>query len=816
MVTMSIYFTTLHKVKQNNFFLLQNIFFLFPFQPIMYKIDIIGFSILGGVIMKFKKITSIALVVVMTAGLFSAAACKKTEPAVSEVPTSEVITSETSEPVSEEAPKGKEVTLATGDIVIDDHFDEGVGSWMTYSNGGDFSISNVDGELCVDIVNTGKLDYSCQVFRDEFTMFKDAVYEMQFDIHSDIDRLYQWRIQINGGDYHAYVEETEQEIGPEVKHVCTEFTMEEDSDPAPRFCFNLGLQGDLEQETAHKVYIDNIVLTVKDASNAIAPEPLPDPVPVRVNQIGYESIGPKFFVTKYRPGVTEFTVHNADTDAVVYTGKFPADPTFSTAADEQSLQGEFSDLKDKGTYYINVDGVGKSYNFIIGDNIYADAYKDVVRLLTLQRCGMEMDAKLAGDFAHPICHTEVATIYGTAKTKDVSGGWHDAGDYGRYVVAGAKTIKDLFLSYNECEAARGDDYDIPESGNGVPDILDEARYELEFFLKMQDDNGGVYHKVSTAVFCEEVMPEEDTEPLIISPISTAATGDFAAVMAEASVIYKDYDAAFAGKCLDAAKKAYGYLEKNAMNDKTGFVNPEDITTGEYPDPKVKDEYFWACVELFLATGDSKYEDKALEVQKAGFPMGLGWADVGTYGAYDYLLYAKDKTGNTELTTALKSEMDKVSAKEKRGLKYDVYFISLGNGFPWGSNMTVANNAMYYQMMYNLYGDEELNFYANHALDYIFGVNPVGYCYVSGYGTVCPEHPHHRPSQSVGKAMPGMVAGGANSNPADPYATAVLMYRKNGKKYVDNATSFSTNEITIYWNSPVIYLLSYHAKLYDLD
>ena len=129
---------------------------------------------------------------------------------------------------------------------------------------------------------------------------------------------------------------------------------------------------------------------------------------------------------------------------------------------------------------------------------------------------------------------------------------------------------------------------------------------------------------------------------------------------------------------------------------------------------------------------------------------------------------------------------------------------------------ILNLAMFYQMMYNLYGDEELNFYANHALDYIFGVNPVGYCYVSGYGTVCPEHPHHRPSQAVGKAMPGMVAGGANSNPADPYATAVLMYRKNGKKYVDNATSFSTNEITIYWNSPAIYLLSYHAKLYDLD
>ncbi len=783
----------------------------------MYKIVIIGFSILGGVIMKFKKITSIALVLAMTAGLIStAAACKKTEPATSDVPTSEVLTSETSEPVSEETKATDQVTLATGDIVIDDHFDEGVGEWMTYSNGGTFSMENENGELAVTIENTGKLDYSVQIYRDGFAMFKDAVYEMQFDIHSDIERLAQWRIQINGGDYHAYVEEMDMPIGTETKHVCTEFTMEEDSDPAPRLCLNLGLQGDLEPETKHKIYVDNVVLTVKDASNAIAPEPLPDPNPVRVNQIGYEAIGPKVFVSKYKAGVTGFSVIDAATGKEVYTGSFPAEPTFSTSADESSVQGDFSDFMEKGTYYIKVDGIGESYEFTIGDNIYADAYKDVVRMLTLQRCGMALDSKLAGDYAHEACHTEVATIYGTAKTKDVSGGWHDAGDYGRYVVAGAKAVKDLFLSYNECEAARGDDFDIPESGNGVPDILDEARYELEFFLKMQDDNGGVYHKVTCAVFPEVVMPEEETDELIICPISTAATGDFAAVMAEASVIYKDYDAAFAGKCLDAAKKAYGYLEKNAMNDKTGFVNPDDITTGEYPDAKVKDEYFWACVELFLATGDSKYEDKAAEIAEAGFPMGLGWADVGTYGAYDYLMYAKKNTPNKALKDVLDTEMKKVGAKEQRGLKYDVYFISLGNAFPWGSNMTVANNAMFYQMMYNVYDDDFYNEYAIHGLDYLFGVNPVSYCYITGYGTVSPEHIHHRPSQYVGKPFPGMVVGGANSNPADPYANAVLMYRKNGKKYVDNETSFSTNEITIYWNSPAIYLLSYHAKLYDLD
>ena len=117
------------------------------------------------------------------------------------------------------------------------------------------------------------------------------------------------------------------------------------------------------------------------------------------------------------------------------------------------------------------------------------------------------------------------------------------------------------------------------------------------------------------------------------------------------------------------------------------------------------------------------------------------------------------------------------------------------------------------MVAEITDDEEYEYYASHGLDYLFGINPVGYCYVTGYGTLSPEHTHHRPSQVVGKSVPGMVVGGANSSPSDPYAKAVLSLRRNGKCYVDNASSYSTNEITIYWNSPAIYLLSLHEDEY---
>ena len=783
--------------------------------------------------MNWKKITSILLVASMTAGLLSFGACtKNTPPATSEGISEVPVTSE--QPQSSEVPAstGQEIKvgedgeyiegfgngLVNGTKIVDDHFEENVGEWGTYSNGGSFEINAVDGEMVVDIAKPGNLDYSVQVYRDGYSLNKGCVYDVEFDIHSDIDRVIQWRLQINGEDYHPYYQEDAMPIGPEVKHVKSSFTMEETSDPAPRFCFNLGKQGDLESTDSHKVYIDNVVITITDASNAMALEPLPVPIAIKTNQIGYEADGEKLFVVRYNADVKDFEVRKVDDDSVAYTGVLSEDYKNSPSGGGTMRYGDFSDFKEPGNYYIHVEGDGDSYPFIIGNDIYADAYVDVVRMLTLQRCGMELTKDIAGDFAHPECHTGIATVYGTNETKDVSGGWHDAGDYGRYVVPGAKTIADLFLSYRASEAVRGDDFNIPESGNGVPDILDEARYELEFFFKMQADNGGVYHKVTCAVFPETVMPEEETDELIICPISTTATGDFAAVMAMASDIYREYDAEFADKCLAAAKKAYEYMDANALNDKSGFINPEEVVTGEYPDAKNKDEFLWACVELFLATGDTKYEEKAAEIEDLGFNMGLGWADVGTYGTYDYLIYAKDNADkvNADLVTALTDDMMFYANKEMKALKDDVYFISLANNFPWGSNMTVANNAMFYHMVSEITDDDAFEFYSSHGLDYLFGINPVGYSYVTGYGTLYPDHTHHRPSQAIGKTVPGMVVGGANSSPSDPYAKAVLSLRKNGKCYVDNASSYSTNEITIYWNSPAIYLLSLHADEYADD
>ncbi|MBR6095196.1 MAG: glycoside hydrolase family 9 protein [Lachnospiraceae bacterium] len=752
--------------------------------------------------MKAKKILSIGLVTALTTSmLLAAGGCNR-------VVTPPEYPSETgSETPSEPEKKGG---LEDGSVVIDDNFDDGkYAGWGTYSaSGGSFKIGVEEGELFVDIASLGSLEYSVQVFKDGYPLSEGAVYTMEFDIRSDIERTLEWRHQINGGDYHAYYMEKDVAIGPETKHISVDWTMEDSSDPAPRLCFNLGAQGGLEGENPHKVYIDNVKLTVKDGSNALVPEELEPPVAIKVNQIGYLPDGEKVFTAPYDENVSEFTVKDASTGEVVYTGTLKDERLHSYSGDGSQRHGDFSDLREPGTYVISIEGYEDSYPFTIGENIYADVYKATVKMLTLQRCGTKVDKETGGVFLHRPCHMGEAVIYGTETKIDVSGGWHDAGDYGRYVVAGAKTVKDLFLAYTENEAATGDDFGIPESGNGVPDILDEARWELEFFLKMQADNGGVYHKVTCENFPGVVMPPDEIEQLVVCPISTTATGDFAAVMAEAYVIYKAIDADFANQCLDASKKAFAYMEKYAAADTEGFKNPEEIATGEYPDASNKDEFLWAAVELFLATGDNQYLQKAIEIEESGYSLGLGWASMGTYPAYDYLLYMKNGgEGSDRLQLNFMNRLTRIAKNDISLVEKDPYFVSLKDNYYWGSNMGIADNGIFYHMMYNLTGEEQYERYSKRAIDNLFGINPAGYCYVTGFGTHSPKHPHHRPSQKMGEAMPGMLVGGPDCYLEDPYAKAVLAGKRGGLCYIDNDSSYSTNEVTIYWNSPLIYLLS---------
>lgn len=761
-----------------------------------------------------KRLLSFMLILCMA--LFSTAC--GTKQTIAEMPETEMVSEEsvaeetvteeaTAEEMTEEEIDPAKQNIVGMNLLSNGDFTTGSENWGTYiTKGGVAEFTVVEGVGTFDIIATGAEDYAVQLYYDEFPLKVGGIYEFSFDMASDMPRTGSARIQLNGGDYKGYVEDTF-DITTEMQRYSYTFEMF-DTDPLPRLCFNLGTPKEMAEYTdRHKVMVDNIEVKLIDASNIFEEEVVDLSVDCNTNQVGFLPDAKKTVtISSANPG-TEFDVVD-ENGKVVYTGTLSEAYDDTLISGETLYYGEFTDFVTPGTYKIVSRDGAESYPFTIADDVYDDLLKDTFRMLYLQRCGMELAADLAGDFAHPECHTQEAVVYETGEVKEISGGWHDAGDYGRYVVPGAQTVQDLFMAFEDYpeiwNGPDADNMDIPESGNGIPDILDEARYELDWLIQMQDTvSGGVYHKITCLDFPEFVMPQEETDTLYLAPVSTAATADFAAVMAKSSDVYKEIDPEFADACLKAAMKAWGYLE--VTNNVSGFRNPDDILTGEYPDGQDKDERFWAAAELYKVTQEEKYKLHLEETMEKYILQGYGWAEMGSYGLHAYL--SMDESLQNPVYVEKIKQM--VAEKADRVLAFaqaDGYGAAIGT-YNWGSNLTICSNARQLIFAEELTGNPVYGDCAADQLQYLLGENALSYCYVTGYGSLSPVNAHHRPCIVTGKVMKGMVIGGPNQNLEDPFAKALLAEMPPAKCYLDNNQSFSTNEVTIYWNSPFIYYLS---------
>ncbi len=685
------------------------------------------------------------------------------------------------------------LNASAANIISNSTFDGNTSGWGIYKeSGGSATMSAKDGKLALNITSLGTVSHAVQLNYDIVPLYQNGKYHLSYEISSSVDRYIEVMIQQNGGKYTAYTWKG-LDLTSEPQVVDYEFTMEYDTDIMSKFVFNCGTQG--EELGEHTIYLDNVTLELIDDSQVEYDAFMPYEPSIMTNQVGYKPESEKIAVFRDITNETSFSVLDADTNEVVYTGELYGEMS-NTTADETDYFGDFSAVTEPGSYYITCGGLDDSYVFEIEENVYSELFDDAVRMLYLQRCGCAVED---ADFGHPACHTGMAKIYGTSQTIDVSGGWHDAGDYGRYIVPAAKTVADLLYAYDANPSLYSDNIGIPESGNGIPDVLDEVRFELEWMLKMQAESGGVYHKVSCANFPGYVMPQKETGQLIVTPVSTTATADFCASMAMAYEFYYDIDAEFAETCLAAAEKAWAFLQENTS---LIFENPEDITTGAYNDGSDKDERYWAAAQMYRATGEEQYYAalESMSVRK-----GLDWSTVGDYG--NLALVTMDGI-DTEANVYNKAKNQIVTQANsfKNITNSNAYSVAV-SVFNWGSNMTIANAGVILGTAYQLTGDESYINAAQSNMNYLLGVNPNGVCYVTGYGTVSPLNPHHRPSMAVGKAMPGMLVGGVNSKLEDSAAKAYLINSPAAKRYIDNSESYSTNEITIYWNSPLIYLMS---------
>ena len=525
-----------------------------------------------------------------------------------------------------------------------------------------------------------------------------------------------------------------------------------------------------------------------------------------VNQLGYLPCEKK--VAVFNKETASFKV--ADTSGkIVLEGK-TTKLGLDKYSEDEIWQGDFSQIKECGSYNVCNDNGEKSLTFTISEDVYNKSLYDILKAFYYLRCGCELSEEHAGKFKHAECHTQKALLWDNRDISiDVSGGWHDAGDYGRYITPGCCALAHLLYAYKLYPNVLKDiTLDIPETNNGIPDILNECRYELEWMFKMQASDGGVYHKVTTMQHAPFIMPEDDREQLYVFPVSSIATADFCAVCALASGIYREYDSEFADKLYNASIRAYRWL--NANTQFIGFYNPEGCNTGPYCESDDKDNRFWAFCELYALTGEKVYFEKLQEQLEYKFSLtGLGFASVGGFGSLAYLL--SNRNYDNSLTETIKNAFIAEAEKLKKFSAECGYRVAMTErDYCWGSNMVLMKQGMHFAITDLITKGNDYYDYAASQYDYLLGVNATGYSYVSGSGEFCINYPHLRPAHADGveECIPGMVSGGPNRNPC-PNDMEVLGYPEHlppMKAFIDDVGCYSLNEITIYWNSPTVFTL----------
>ncbi len=474
-------------------------------------------------------------------------------------------------------------------------------------------------------------------------------------------------------------------------------------------------------------------------------------------------------------------------------------------------QADFSAFDVPGRYTVCCEK-GKSASFEIGEHAYDKLMYDLMRAFYYLRCGCELKKENAGEYVHGACHTGVAVEWENHDVKKhVLGGWHDAGDYGRYVTPGAVALSHLLYAY----VLYPDVFDtlhlnIPESGNGMPDILNECKYELDWILQMQREDGAVYHKLTTAQHAPFVMPEEDGAHLYLLPVSSMAAADFCAICAHASRVYRKYDGEYADQLLKSAEKTYAWLEEHP--EFLGFKNPEGCGTGGYYERDDLSNRFWAAAEMYAATGKKEYHTAAkAKYELLEHRLTLGWGDVAGMGVM--ALLTSPYPVDDEMTCSMKEEVIRQAQQLGSIAKTNGYCCAMvEQNFCWGSNMPLMQHGMIMALADRLEGKQRFRTCMLDQLHVLMGVNAMGISYVTGNGDYAYNRPHLRPSEADGidACIPGMVSGGPNRRASDGLCRELGLFAPGTppmKCYLDDHRCYSLNEITIYWNSPAVFVLA---------
>lgn len=765
------------------------------------------------------------------------------------------------------------------------NFDEGVGlPWhVCESAPGEMDFAIDGGKYQITIVNPGGASaggedrWDCQFRHRDLKIVSGHQYKVSYEITASNSGKFYTKIGNLDGDveiWHNMMADGGPDLGStwdpmpinanETKKVELTFTASQSLDVA-EWAFHLGGDGQYTPggcfPAGTVITFDNMSLTDLTSDENDYPEvEVWQRAEILTNQVGYFTDRAKkaTFLCTDEKGM-DFEIKDTSGETV-YSGTSEYFG-YDKDSDDTVHILEFSDFNENGTFYIEAENGAVSREFTVGDSkVYSSMLYDALNYFYQNRSGIAIESQyitsgdansLAREAGHPTDMAEIEQTWGytgSSGTIDVTGGWYDAGDHGKYVVNGGFS---LWLMQNQYETALKYGFEdvyadgtmaIPENSNGNPDLLDEARWQMEWMLKMIVDSGEyegmVYHKAHDEKWTAlGIAPADDEMKRIVKPPSTAATLNLAASAAQAARLWKGIDNAFAEQCLEAAEKCYEAAKKHPA-----MYAPmdESVGGGAYGDDDVTDEFYWASAELFITTDDDAYYNdmKASEFFLA-LPTSLdGGESVGTVGSFDWGHTGALGTMSVVLNPDCFDSSD-VDTAENNIIKASEYFINLENnqgygvpygqsqisyndsdtGYIWGSNSFVTDNSIVMAYAYLLSDDTAHLDGAISGIDYILGRNAVDYSYVTGYGSHSIENPHHRYwSYQVDELFPkapcGVMSGGPNSGMQDPWVQG-SGWKKGEiapqKCYLDHIEAWSVNECTINWNASLAWITAFVAE-----
>ncbi len=534
---------------------------------------------------------------------------------------------------------------------------------------------------------------------------------------------------------------------------------------------------------------------------------------IRLNQLGYFPEAAKRALI-INSESSEFSLTDT-TGKVIYSGKLEERGIWDASKEDVKI-ADFSGFTGTGKFRIIVKDIGNSYPFIIGSRIYDDVFRSSVKAFYIQRASTVIEEKFAGKFSRPLAHPDnVCYLHPSTGRKPgvISSpkGWYDAGDYNKYIVNAGFTVSMLLTLFENFPGVYPDNSGIPESGNNISDLLDEIRYELDWASTMQDNDGGVFFKLTSKTFSGFVKPQDDTLRRYVVGKSTSSSLNFAAMFAQASRVWRSIDKGLSSEYLASAVKAWEWAVRNPA---IVFRNPPDIITGEYGHSDFRGDFFWAAAQLFATTGNKEY-GQYLESNSVPFDFisGENWRNYLKNLGY-YALILPEAKVEEKLKEFYRQAIIAEADKQVSILEGSPYRQPL-NSFVWGSNSDILDLAVIFAQAYIISKNRKYLDAAIETTDYIFGKNATGYSFVTGFGSKPVMNPHFRLSASddIPEPIPGWVVGGPNANLNDELSDKTpfgVRYpsKEPAKCYVDLTASYASNEIAINWNAALAYVTGF--------